>query len=138
MTVKADTSVSDVQKVVREENKKTVDDVSKKVDDATKALEQKTIDFANRVMADFVKIIEDTEKKIILLASITIVGLIGMVEGIIGFIRIKKEQNLLLLLKNDINVLNSNFVIVVNSLKTISASLSDIQSTNIKNKENKY
>jgi len=102
-------ALGDIQKVVREENKKTIDEISTKLDKTKTDIQTETIDFANRVMADVSKMITDTEKKIILISGVSIIGILLLIEGILGFIRIRREQNVLLIIKKDIDYLRVSY-----------------------------
>jgi hypothetical protein len=108
-TQPASTTLPDVQKIVRAENDVLMQQFNAKFDQTEKNIEQKTVDFANRIMGDFIKIIEDAEKKVILIASLSIAGLILLIEGILGYIRIKLERNALQIMKKDIDYFRKDY-----------------------------
>lgn len=129
----AEVGLGDIQKVVREENKKTIDEFDAKLAQTEKDIEKQTIDFANRVMVDISKMITDTEKKIILISGVSLVGILLLVEGILGFIRIRREQNVFLLLKKDMDNINIHISNVEKELTDLR--VKQLEKINIENKK---
>lgn len=121
--VLAEVTPADLQKIVREENKKTTDEIMQKLEVQKKSTIDDIYALANTMASDFQKIVTDTEKKIILISAVSLIGIILLTEGILGFIRIRKEQNVLLILKKDINYLkdsHDNFKLEFDKLKNFS------------------
>ena len=98
-TVVAELTPDNIQRIVREENQRIIDHQ----EESKKSIIDDTYALANTLMDDFLKIISDTEKKIIIISAMSLAGIIIFMEGILGFFRIRREQNTLLIIKADID-----------------------------------
>ena len=108
VAVVAELQPSDIQKIVRDENAKLKEDIITHQEQLKTDIREESMSFATQVMTDFIAVIEDAQKKVVIIAVLGISGAILFIEGILGFIRIKKESSLLLLLKRDIDILKRN------------------------------
>jgi hypothetical protein len=103
----AELAPQDVQKIVREENQRSVEEIKKYTEQTRKDIQTEVYGLANQVFDDMSEKIVKTEKKLLLIGTMSFLGIISLSQGIIGYIRIKKESNALLIMQKDMNDMKS-------------------------------
>jgi hypothetical protein len=99
----AEVSSDEVQRIVRDENQRVIDHQAL----IKEQIQAESVGLANKFMEDVVAIVERAERKVILIATLGIGGVLILIEGFFGWLRIRRERDMLLLIREELLRLNT-------------------------------
>jgi hypothetical protein len=99
----AEISSDEVQRIVRDENQRVIDHQAL----IKEQIQAESVGLANKFMEDVVAVVERAERKVILIATLGIGGVLILIEGFFGWLRIRRERDLLLLIREELLRLNT-------------------------------
>lgn len=92
-------SMRDIESIVQKDGELT----RQKISDSENTFIEKSKEELHREFNDFIQFIEKTSEVIIITTAVSLFGLILLINGIIGWYRVKKEKEIMLLLDDKLN-----------------------------------
>lgn len=116
VSVVAECNQADIERVVNQLIEADGQKTRTQLETDKKVYENTARDMVESYLAKTTEVIDDYSKKLTIVFAICILGVLLLVEGALGYFRVRKESNILLMLKEDNNKMKDNIKLIKDKL----------------------